>query len=148
MIDDLQSSTTYNFNILAFNQKGESDYTTDIVQKSTTAEKSTLAPKTTPGYTTSDPGDNSQLLIIISSVGGGLLLCNLVLFYCYLRRRGSDTMSRTSILEMYFSSTSSQDNSQFTGSDSESDSELEGRERVRRWRYDSPSPPPWHHHRY
>ena len=148
MIDDLQSSTTYNFNILAFNQKGESDYTTDIVQKSTTAEKSTLAPKTTPGYTTSDPGDNSQLLIIISSVGGGLLLCNLVLFYCYLRRRGSDTMSRTSILEMYFSSTSSQDNSQFTGSDSESDYELEGRERVRRWRYDSPSPPPWHHHRY
>ena len=148
MIDDLQSSTTYNFNILAFNQKGESDYTTDIVQKSTTSEKPTLAPKTTPGYTTSDPGDNSQLLIIISSVGGGLLLCNLALFYCYLRRRGSDTMSRSSILEMYFSSTSSQDNSQFTGSDSESDSELEGRERVRRWRYDSPSPPPWHHHRY
>ena len=107
VIDDLQSSTTYNFNILAFNKKGESDYTTDIVQKSTTAEDAPLAPKTTPGFTNSDPDDNSQLLIIISSVGGCLLLCNLALFYCYLRRRSSDTMSRSSILEMYFSSTSS-----------------------------------------
>ena len=149
-MDDLQSSTTYSFNILAFNTKGESDYTTDKVQKSTLAQlnnKADADPKA-PASPSPTSSSYSQLLIIISSVGGALLLCNLGLLYCYLRRRGSDTMSRSSILEMYFSSTSSQDNSQFTGSDSESDSELEGRERVRRWRYDSPSPPPWHHHRY
>ena len=145
MVDDLQSSTTYNFNILAFNTKGESDYTTDIVQKATTARPAELeTPETKTPADPAPPGTSySQLLIIISSVGGCLLLCNLALLYCYLRRRGSDTMSRSSILEMYFSSTSSnQDNSDYDSQSvgSESESELEGRERVRRWRYDSPSP--------
>ena len=144
-VDDLQSSTTYSFNILAFNTKGESDYTTDKVQKSTVTQPDT--PVAADPNTPTSPGpaasSYSQLLIIISSVGGALLLCNLGLLYCYLRRRGSDTMSRSSILEMYFSSTSSnQGNSDYDSQSvgSESESELEGRERVNRWRYDSPSP--------
>ena len=154
MVDDLQSSTTYSFNILAFNTKGESDYTTDIVQKSTTAqpESPDTGTDTGTGQTNTDSGSDStsrsgQLLIIISSVGGALLLCNLGLLYCYWsRRRADDSMSRSSILEMYFSSTSSQDREVEYDSESESEVEMEGRDRVRRWRYGPPSPPPWTHY--
>ena len=150
-VDDLQSSTTYSFNILAFNTKGESDYTTDKVQKSTVAQQDTSTDSSSNSPSSPSPmaSSYSQLLIIISSVGGALLLCNLGLLYCYLRRRGSDTMSRSSILEMYFSSTSSnQENSDYDSQSvgSESESELESRERVRRWRYDSP-PPSWSQYR-
>ena len=150
-VDDLQSSTTYSFNILAFNTKGESDYTTDKVQKSTVAQQDTSTDPSSNSPSSPSPmaSSYSQLLIIISSVGGALLLCNLGLLYCYLRRRGSDTMSRSSILEMYFSSTSSnQENSDYDSQSvgSESESELESRERVRRWRYDSP-PPSWSQYR-
>ena len=118
-VEDLLSSTTYSFNILAFNEKGESDYTSDNVMKTTEA-----APVDTkddspspPAPPAPEPPSYSRILMIIAGIGGGLLVCNMALLYCYVQRKkgrnifGSDdsTMSRSSILEMYFSNSSGRD---------------------------------------
>ena len=173
-MEDLQSSTTYSFNILAFNEKGESEYTTDVVQKVT---KATVVEKETPSDGGADPPPDappetktSEVLLIVASVGGCLLICNLALLYCYVQRRqgllSDSTMSRSSILEMYFSSSDGADSQSVgfendedldTSLDDEEESEgtLETLERVDRWRRGhsrgrgdrlapySPSPPPW-----
>ena len=176
-VEDLQSSTTYSFNILAFNEKGESDYTTDVVQKVT---KATEVEKEAPDDGAADPPPDappetrtSEVLLIVAGVGGCLLICNLALLYCYVQRRqgllSDSTMSRSSILEMYFSSSDQSDraDSQSVGSENEEDLDtsldgeeesegtLETLERVDRWRRGqtrargarpapySPSPPPW-----
>ena len=163
-MEDLQSSTTYSFNILAFNEKGESDYTTDTVQKVTKATPEVDAgepdPPEPPPDTQPEP-KTSEVLLIVAGVGGCLLVCNLALLYCYVQRRqgllSDSTMSRSSILEMYFSSSDRSDRaeSQSVGSvndedldmdeDEESEDTWETRERVDRWRRGQTrsSPPPW-----
>ena len=174
-MEDLQSSTTYSFNILAFNEKGESDYTTDVVQKVT---KATVVEEEAPSDGGAAPPPDappetktSEVLLIVAGVGGCLLICNLALLYCYVQRKqgllSDSTMSRSSILEMYFSSSSDRADSQSVGSENdedldtslddeeESEGTLETLERVDRWRRGqsrgrggrhapySPSPPPW-----
>ena len=156
-VEDLQSSTTYNFNILAFNEKGQSDYTTDIVQKATEAApppKKDDPPGAAPSPPEPEPKTYSEILMIIAGIGGGLLLCNLALLYCYVQKKNGrnifgstqSTMSRSSILEMYFSNSGASDShsvdSQSIGSDDggdmaedeDSDDVMASRERVDTWR--------------
>ena len=178
-VDDLQSSTTYHFNILASNEKGDSEYTTDNVQKTT--EATPPAPDSPGGEDDTpraesppEPPTYSDILVIIASIGGCLLVCNLALLYCYIQRKNGrnifgssdSTMSRSSILEMYFSSSSHDTRSQSSQSinsdvddtldqdDDEDDSDvISSRERVDMWRQGqansryhpdyTPSPPPW-----
>ena len=165
----MQSSTTYSFNILAYNEKGESDYTTDIVQKATEAApapdgKSPPEDPPAGGGEPDQPRSYSEILAIIAAIGGGLLVCNLLLLYCYTqRKRGSDmfgttesTMSRSSILEMYFSASEGSDrtvsDSQSVGSDvdtrleDEEEEEVSSGARVDMWRGAAPlyRPPPPH----
>ena len=177
-VDDLQSSTTYHFNILASNEKGDSEYTTDNVQKTTEATPPVPDSPGGDGETPraeppSEPPTYSDILVIIASIGGGLLVCNLALLYCYVQRKngrnifgsGESTMSRSSILEMYFSSSSHDTRSQSSQSinsdiddtiddNDEDDSDvISSRERVDMWRHGqvnsryhsdyTPSPPPW-----
>ena len=179
-VEDLQSATKYSFNILAFNEKGDSDYTTDIVQKETEAAPPAPEAPAAPGESPPSPGPApktySEILSIIASIGGALLICNLALLYCYVQRKNGrnifgsseSTMSRSSILEMYFSnsgdgeSVGSRSDSQSIGSvdaddDMEDDSDIvASRERVDMWRHHddnrrhatrysdyTPSPPPW-----
>ena len=137
-MEDLQSSTTYSFNILAFNEKGESEYTTDVVQKVT---KATEVAEEAPDDGAADPPPDappetktSEVLLIVAGVGGCLLICNLALLYCYVQRRqgllSDSTMSRSSILEMYFSSSDHSDraDSQSVGSEEDLDTSLDDEE--------------------
>ena len=145
-VEDLQSTTAYTFSILAINEKGESDFTTDKVQYSTKAEPVAdppPPPKDSPPP--AEPKSYGEMLIIIATVGGLLLLCNLGLLYCYLNRKpglfggSSDSMTRSSILEMYFASsyndTRSEDSRSYTSDRSEtlSDSEITSRARIDTW---------------
>ena len=160
-VEDLQSSTAYNFSILAFNEKGESDFTTDTVQYSTKAEPvEDSAPPSPSSSPPAKPKSYEEILVIIATVGGLLLLCNLGLLYCYLNRKSgifggsSDSMTRSSILEMYFSSsyndTRSDDSRSYTSERSEtlSDSEITVRPRIETWDGLNAAPSPYPTPRY
>ena len=147
-VEDLPSSTAYNFSILAYNEAGESEYTTDTLQYSTTGADPVVKDESPPPPSSPpvEPKSYEQILVIIAAVGGLLLLCNLGLLYCYFKRKSgifggsSDSMTRSSILEMYFSSsynddTKSEDSRSFTSERSEtlSDSDMTNRPRIETW---------------
>ncbi|RWS14166.1 nephrin-like protein, partial [Dinothrombium tinctorium] len=105
-VTGLDASTEYIFNVLAFNDMGESAYTEDIVKtttlkgtaRSTREERFSPVPlaeapvsekeKVISQVLSGKAGDIPRLIIIVVSVlGSSLLLLNIVLVVCFVRRR-------------------------------------------------------------
>ncbi|CAL4122494.1 unnamed protein product [Meganyctiphanes norvegica] len=91
-VDGLSLATTYNFNILAYNAKGESPYSEGTVKATT---HSSAPPTELPSSVPSSPV-TSLLVVIITLVGAALLVLNCALIACFVRRRAHKRMAKAS----------------------------------------------------
>ncbi|XP_066949212.1 nephrin-like isoform X2 [Macrobrachium rosenbergii] len=104
----LTLGTTYSFSVLAYNSKGESEYTKDEVQATT---ESTAPPTETPPTGSTTPGTrvSGLIVIIITLVGAALLVLNVALVACFIKRRARKRLtassdkgsSKSTTIEMY-----------------------------------------------
>lgn len=102
----LQRNTEYTFSIMGFNEWGQGEYLKDVV-KGRTTDDAPPAPK----QHAAPPAKIDIPKIIITSVsvvGTSLLLLNIVLVICFVRKRRkkrleeeSDQSSKTATIEMY-----------------------------------------------
>ncbi|XP_046635770.1 synaptogenesis protein syg-2-like isoform X3 [Daphnia pulicaria] len=106
----LALGTEYLFGIMAFNNLGESNYTQDIVKARTSSETPPTGQK--PRDLEVRPGDMPKVLIIvITIVGTALLVLNVALIACFVRRRHRKRLakamsseggsSKSATIEMY-----------------------------------------------
>ncbi|XP_059352881.1 nephrin-like [Daphnia carinata] len=106
----LALGTEYLFGIMAFNNLGESNFTQDIVKARTSSEAPPTGQK--PRDLEVRPGDMPKVLIIvITIVGTALLVLNVALIACFVRRRHRKRLakamsseggsSKSATIEMY-----------------------------------------------
>ncbi|XP_069950539.1 nephrin isoform X2 [Cherax quadricarinatus] len=105
-VTGLSLGTTYSFSILAFNDKGDSEYSKGDVQATTAS----TAPATDTPPTVA-PGDrvSGLIVVIITLVGAALLVLNVALVTCFVRRRARKRLtassdkgsSKSTTIEMY-----------------------------------------------
>ncbi|KAL7630675.1 UNVERIFIED_CONTAM: hypothetical protein RMT77_019119 [Armadillidium vulgare] len=82
---------TYDFSLVAINEKGESDYTKESVQ-GTTLSKSPFGTRP-PGTTTRRGRIPSLVIVIITLVGAALLVLNVALVTCFFKRKARKRMT-------------------------------------------------------
>lgn len=139
-IKGLTDNTEYSFNVMAYNDLGESKYTHDIVKGKTLQETPISETERISQVFSGRSGDVPRLIIIaVSILGSSLLLLNVVLVVCFVRKRrkkrleeeadGSSTNKPTTI-EMYApasgsggSYTNGPNETSLSGSDEEKHSE-------------------------
>ncbi|XP_065562901.1 nephrin-like isoform X2 [Artemia franciscana] len=88
-LSGLKLGTEYLFSIMSWNELGESNYTTDIVRARTSTEVPVTAVKSR-GYdasTAPSSGIPKVIVIAITIVGTALLVLNVVLIACFVKRR-------------------------------------------------------------
>jgi len=85
MLPDLQFGTTYGFNIMASNQLGSSNFTTEkVVATTLTAVTAGVKPSPSPP---GSKGLGRGIIAAISIVGTLLVIINIILISCYVKRR-------------------------------------------------------------
>ncbi|XP_065583474.1 nephrin-like, partial [Artemia franciscana] len=88
-LSGLKLGTEYLFSIISWNELGEGNYTTDIVRARTSTEVPVTAVKSR-GYdasTAPSSGIPKVIVIAITIVGTALLVLNVVLIACFVKRR-------------------------------------------------------------
>lgn len=106
IVTGLGLGTTYSFSILSYNEKGESEYTKDEVKATTT---STAPPTDTPPTVAPGSRVSGLIVIIITLVGAALLVLNVALVACFIKRRARKRLtassdkgsSKSTTIEMY-----------------------------------------------
>ncbi|XP_050737080.1 nephrin-like isoform X2 [Eriocheir sinensis] len=87
-VTNLALGTTYSFAVLAFNDKGESDFTEQDVQATTSSSPPLTEVEMAISRVLADKADLPRVVTLsVSTVGGLLVLINVVLVACVLHRR-------------------------------------------------------------
>ncbi|CAG2171205.1 unnamed protein product, partial [Oppiella nova] len=88
LMTGLNEDTEYIFGVQALNSLGYSDFTSDVVKAKTLKETPvTETEKIISKIMNERAGDLPKLILIVSLVGSSLLLFNIVLVVCFVRKR-------------------------------------------------------------
>ncbi|KAK8404516.1 hypothetical protein O3P69_007633 [Scylla paramamosain] len=106
IVTTLRLGTTYSFSVLAYNTKGDSEYTEQDVQATTS---STAPPTDTPPTQAPSARISGLIIIIVTLVGAALLVLNVALVACFIKRRARKRLtassdkgsSKSTTIEMY-----------------------------------------------
>ncbi|KAJ6218009.1 hypothetical protein RDWZM_009166, partial [Blomia tropicalis] len=87
VLNNLRDNTDYVFGVMATNDKGDSDYSSETVQASTLKESGITETEKIISKVLENGGELPRLIFIVTLVGSSLLLFNVVLVVCFVRKK-------------------------------------------------------------